>query len=148
MVPSGEPTPRVQMENGKTPSRGGLPHSPWLLVSLSHTYHSTITQVPYELFSLCNAAMTSQPNYQLFVCPSCVLSDLTFHQSAFMFLQPIWVLGGCVRLLVVVFCPSVLLTGLSIWATAHVINQMEISPAGTGSVIDTVGVFFCWEVYC
>lgn len=55
-------------------------------------------------------------------------------------------LEGCVQLLVVVFCPSVLLTGPSIWATAHVINQMEISCGGTGSVIDTVGVFLLGSV--
>ena len=68
--------------------------------------------------------MSSQPDYQLFVCPSCVLSDLTLHQSAFVCPQPIWELGGSVQLLVVVFCPSVLLTGPSIWAAGHIINQM------------------------
>lgn len=53
-------------------------------------------------------------------------------------------LRGSVQLLVVVFCPSVLLTGPSIWATSHVINQMEIFSAGTGSVIGIVGAF-CWD---
>ena len=89
--------------------------------------------------------MSSQPNYQLFVCPSCVLSDLTLHQAAFVCPQPIWGLGGSVQLLVVVFCPSVLLTGPSIWATGDVINQMEICFTGTGLEMGIVGVF-CWVV--
>ena len=143
------PDPRVQMENGKTPSRGGLPCSPWLIASLAHTYHRTITKVhhvPYLCATLA-WAVNLIISY-LFVCLAYYLIWLIINLH-FVCPQPIWVLGRSAQLLVVVFCPSVWLTGRSIWATGSVINQMEflllLFFARTGSLRGIVA--FCLDVW-